>query len=344
MVPGSTYYYSNNNQLFLSYFIEKLSGMKLQLYFSKHIFVPLGMTDTFLDSLNGELSVQKSFVSAYWDYSNLQITPDGTPFAHGKITVTESNQGTLSGSGGVVSTIWDMARFYSSVFLANNVTLIKRIHIDEMIMSTGITGDFSSDIGTCRTWGLGMFLFFNTCIDSKTQKASCSACLPGTGNDYTWTEKDRVIAYYEGVVKAFTFTISYGENWTHPDGARFVSVAGRNNIVIDTNQDLYDTATLSVVGTIDQVTKGWPQYGLTIFTSLTNLITGYSGGYATAHAASSESNDLDTGTLVGVIFAVFIGFILVFGFWKWARGDCQTMKPHEKDISNDTSNRMHTTL
>jgi CubicO group peptidase (beta-lactamase class C family) len=157
-VPGSTYFYSNDNQLFLSYLIEKFSGMKLEQYFSKYIFQPLGMNDTFLDSLSGELSSQKDFVSGYFDYSDLIITPDGTPFAYGRISPTESNQGVLSGSGGVVSTVWDMAKFYASFFLANNVSLISNAHREEMITPSGISGSQQS-LGFCETWGLGTHIF-----------------------------------------------------------------------------------------------------------------------------------------------------------------------------------------
>jgi CubicO group peptidase (beta-lactamase class C family) len=157
--PGSTYFYSNENQLFLSYFIEKISGMKLEQYFNKYIFQPLGMNETFLDSLDGELSSQRNFVSGYFDYSDLTITPDGTPFAYGRILRTEGNQGVLSGSGGVVSTVWDMAKFYASFYLAKNVSIISDAHREEMITPSGISGNFSASVGICETWGLGKHIF-----------------------------------------------------------------------------------------------------------------------------------------------------------------------------------------
>jgi CubicO group peptidase (beta-lactamase class C family) len=94
-VPGTTYSYTNENQLFLSYFIEKISGMKLEIYFKEKIFEPLDMKNTFLDSLDGELSARTNLVSGYWDYTDL--TRSTSYFAYGKIQSTEAIQGVLSG-------------------------------------------------------------------------------------------------------------------------------------------------------------------------------------------------------------------------------------------------------
>ena len=69
--------------------------MKLEIYFKEKIFEPLGMENTFLDSLDGELSARTNLVSGYWDYTDL--TRSTSYFAYGRIQSTEAIQGVLSG-------------------------------------------------------------------------------------------------------------------------------------------------------------------------------------------------------------------------------------------------------
>jgi hypothetical protein len=127
-------------------------------------------------------------------------------------------------------------------------------------------------VGFCQAWGLGFFLYYNPCVVDGAP--SCSdACLT------TWTEVDRTAVWYEGQVKAFLFSTLYGENWTSPTGSRFVSVAARNNIVVNTTRAQHASARDAAVGTIDSLTKGWGQNGLSIMNCMQNWVTAYKGGF-----------------------------------------------------------------
>ena len=114
-VPGTTYSYTNENQLFLSYFIEKISGKKLEIYLKEKIFDPLGMKNTFLDSLDGELSARTNLVSGYWDYTDLTRTT--SYFAYGRIQSTEGIQGVLSGDYTHVDLAKILCFVYFSLFV-----------------------------------------------------------------------------------------------------------------------------------------------------------------------------------------------------------------------------------
>ena len=175
-----------------------------------------------------------------------------------------------------------------------------------------------------------MFMWYDACkVDGNL---TCNdACLD------IWTKKDRVIAYYMGQVKAFTFTVAYGENWTVPDGARFISVATRNNAVLNTTKSLYHSAKTSITGTLDQLTGSWNPSGSSQFTSFNNFITAYSGGYYSSGESSpssgGSSNDLSNAEIVGVILAAFFGSLILFKVYTWARGSIESSKHDTKETT-----------
>ncbi len=211
--PGSRYEYSNGNQIFLSYFVQKYGGMKFELYLQENILEPLGMHDTMLDVLNGELAAQPNFVSAYHDYTDLSTNPNGnSPFAYGKITVTEGNQGTLGGSGGMISTVWDMAKLYASLFVTKNASaVISQADLAAMMTPGGVSGDYiAMGLNSCETWGLGLFMYYNPCLD-VSGLPSCNCIDPNTGASKPkpegWNETDRISVFYQ-VRTALLFIIS----------------------------------------------------------------------------------------------------------------------------------------
>jgi CubicO group peptidase (beta-lactamase class C family) len=200
--PGSKYDYSNGNQIFLSYFVQKYGGMKFELYLKQNILDPLGMRDTKLDVLNGELAAQLNFVSAYHDYTDLSTNPNGnSPFAYGKITTTEGHQGTLGGSGGLISTVWDMAKFYASLFVTKNASaVISQANLMSMMTPNGVSGDFVAvGLSLCETWGLGLFMYYNPCRVNGLP--SCDCIDQGTGapkpKPEGWNETDRISVFYQ---------------------------------------------------------------------------------------------------------------------------------------------------
>ncbi len=79
--PGvnSTYEYANENFIILSYLIEKLSGISLQMYFRTKIFEPLGLSSTVFDPFGKAFQLVQSPAEEYYYFSDLNVGPQ--PFA-----------------------------------------------------------------------------------------------------------------------------------------------------------------------------------------------------------------------------------------------------------------------
>lgn len=130
--PGANYAYSNANYVLLSYLIEKLSGQKLEAYFSEQIFQKIGLKLTYYDPYAGGRFVHRGFVSQYANiYAQLAAPGDeevvSAAAANEELQTREYlatgtcapvvNSGALSGAGGVHSTAKDMHRVYKDLFL-----------------------------------------------------------------------------------------------------------------------------------------------------------------------------------------------------------------------------------
>ena len=79
--PGvnSTYEYANENFIILSYLIEKLSTMSLQMYFRTKIFEPLGLSSTVFDPYGKAFQLVQSPAEEYYYFADLNVGPQ--PFA-----------------------------------------------------------------------------------------------------------------------------------------------------------------------------------------------------------------------------------------------------------------------
>ncbi len=180
--------------------------MKFELYLQENILDPLGMHDTKLDVLNGELAAQPNFVSAYHDYTDLSTNPNGnSPFAYGKITVTEGNQGTLGGSGGMISTVWDMAKLYASLFVTKNASaVISQADLTAMMTPGGVSGDYiGMGLSSCETWGLGLFMYYHPCRVNGLP--SCNCIDPSTGASKPKPEGIFIVIFIFIVIVIFIF-------------------------------------------------------------------------------------------------------------------------------------------
>ena len=85
--PNARFHYCNTNYVLLALIIEKVSGLPYPVYMKKNIFDPLGMTHTFVHTMNDSLSVTQSYKpnGGLWtlDYSdgpygdkNIYSTPE----------------------------------------------------------------------------------------------------------------------------------------------------------------------------------------------------------------------------------------------------------------------------
>jgi CubicO group peptidase (beta-lactamase class C family) len=80
-IPGDEYLYSNTNYIFMAMVIEKVTGEKFALWMKNNIFLPLGLTKTYVEGIATKVvkgnatsykqQEDKSFCRAveYWDYS-----------------------------------------------------------------------------------------------------------------------------------------------------------------------------------------------------------------------------------------------------------------------------------
>lgn len=93
--PGTSYGYSNLNYRVLAYLVELVSGEPFDDYLGAEIFAPLGMHDT------------RAFVTA----GSSKVFDEGHVTAYGTSLRIPELAGSVSGSGGVVSTARDMARW-----------------------------------------------------------------------------------------------------------------------------------------------------------------------------------------------------------------------------------------
>ena len=53
--PGASFYYSNPSFMLAAYFVEKFSGLRLQVYLKRNIFDIVGLEHTYFDVFNGKM-------------------------------------------------------------------------------------------------------------------------------------------------------------------------------------------------------------------------------------------------------------------------------------------------
>lgn len=179
--PGTAWNYSVATDV-CGYLIQVISGMPLDEYFRRFIFEPLGMVDTFFTVPAGKVD---RFAACYQyqagDRFSLQDDPQASHFT--------SENGYLSGGGGLVSTIDDYYRF--AQVLANggaleNVRIIGRKTLEFMrlnhlpnsldLPSLAAAGSFSETPYDGTGFGLG----FSVKLDvAKSQTV-------GSPGEYGW--------------------------------------------------------------------------------------------------------------------------------------------------------------
>ncbi len=100
--PGERWFYLNEGYVLLGYIIEKCSGMTYQEYVKKHILDPLDMKRSFFHK--EEVDNDQDVATPYVITQAGERTPSTYPY------------GSLSGDGGLISNVLDLAK-YVSMFL-----------------------------------------------------------------------------------------------------------------------------------------------------------------------------------------------------------------------------------
>jgi CubicO group peptidase (beta-lactamase class C family) len=99
--PGSAYKYSNSNYALMGLILEKVSGNSLRFLLRDRLFQPLGMKDSFV----------------YRDYEDVSNVAVGYRYSEGKFIKSGTKRPIeLDGSGSVVSTLADLARWDASLY------------------------------------------------------------------------------------------------------------------------------------------------------------------------------------------------------------------------------------
>jgi CubicO group peptidase (beta-lactamase class C family) len=123
--PGSRYSYSNPGIIFLGRTIQTLSGDDFEVYVTKNILMPLGMTRTFFDVSPYHLVANRS--------NNYEVRKNGTTVANG----LDFDTGITVSNGGLNAPITDMAKYFAFLLgrgpgAGGPVPVLKRGSLEEL--------------------------------------------------------------------------------------------------------------------------------------------------------------------------------------------------------------------
>src|SRR5262245_22849461 len=142
--PGTKYSYSNPGVIFLGRIIELFSGDDYEVYITKNIFMPLGMTRSFFDRAPYHLVAHRSHSYVRNDEGLKEQRFD---FDTG---ITVSN-------GGLNAPLGDMTKWLT-FFIDGNDTILKRSSLDEMFTPQIRAADGEGGSGADVQAGLSSFI------------------------------------------------------------------------------------------------------------------------------------------------------------------------------------------
>jgi CubicO group peptidase (beta-lactamase class C family) len=194
--PGEQWLYGTSTD-WLGRLVESVSGQTLDSYFREHIFVPLGMTDTFFNVPDDK---QARVVTAH------RRQPDGSLVEQPRQSSRPVTQ--FNGGGGLSSTAGDYARLLqmllgdgqsngTRILRAQSVALmaanqIGRIGVPALkTAQPQLSEDFSFIADRRDKWGLG-FLITTRHVAGKRSAGSLS--WGGLNNTYFWIDRSRGVA------------------------------------------------------------------------------------------------------------------------------------------------------
>lgn len=140
--PGSAYKYSNSNYALMGLILEKVSGTSLRFLLRDRLFNPLEMF--------------RSFV--YRDYEDVSDVAVGYRFADGKFVKSGTKRPIeLDGSGSVVSTLEDLAKWDAALYTNFPLTsAMKAIAWAPTPLTTGKTSNYGTGWSTSIVNGMRM--------------------------------------------------------------------------------------------------------------------------------------------------------------------------------------------
>ncbi|HTS44344.1 MAG TPA: serine hydrolase domain-containing protein [Puia sp.] len=175
--PGEKWMYGLNMDV-LGYLVEKWSGMTLEDFFTRKIFKPLGMKDTYFN-----LPKEKgSRLVNFFDQDSTGVIKKQDKTFGGLLDMNFPLQktGYFSGGGGLCSTIYDYAIFLQMLLNGgeyNGVRLLS--HNTVRLMTINQIGDLSPNIGenaSSNKFGFGFFII----------SENGSRLTPSQAGTYSW--------------------------------------------------------------------------------------------------------------------------------------------------------------
>lgn len=250
------------------------------------------MTSTSQDNLAQQLAAQPNQVSNYYDYTDLSRSYEY--FAYGNAGSTEVNQGVQTGAGGFFSTASDMVRFYTSLFVTKNASSVISDEALAMMTEPVSISQNSSELG-CECFGLGMFMvYFPPCDLSNV--------------------RNRNYLYYQGVINAATATILMLDDWS-AKAEPIVSVALRNNAIMETTEANWNSALLDVTGNLTSIFAKYGMYkhGDSWMPAWNNAVYFQKTGepYPSSVSSSAECSDSDGGSDISLTTSELAACVIV---------------------------------
>ena len=211
--PGTAWEYGINTD-WLGVLVERLSGQRLADYFDEHIFMPLGMADTFYElpanKLDRSVMMMARAAEGLVPLPSFQPTP-----------MKKGSMAHYSGGGGLSSTVKDYGRVLQMLLNSGSLdekTLLKAETVNSMfqnnigdiqpaalatVMPTlSNTADMS--FGEKATFGLGLLLHTDGITGGRKANTGSWA---GLFNSYYWVDREagtygilgtQVLPFYEG--------------------------------------------------------------------------------------------------------------------------------------------------
>jgi CubicO group peptidase (beta-lactamase class C family) len=143
--PGSQYSYSNPGVIFLGRIIEALSGDDYEVYITKNIFMPLGMTRSFFDKAPYHLVDHRS---------HSYVRRDGTL----EEQRFDFDSGITVSNGGLNAPLGDMTKWLSFLMGSNGEQVLKRSSVEEMFTPQVRAKDGEGGSGDDVQAGLSCFI------------------------------------------------------------------------------------------------------------------------------------------------------------------------------------------
>lgn len=168
--PGSRYRYSNSNYVLLAKVVERVSGMKFSDFLKQHVFIPFGMSHTYLVSDPVSVTPNRAYGYSWTGQFTPQTAADST-YGNTGILSTVTDLGIWS------SKFWEPATTTPEVFAAMKkpgilrdgipITYASGLHVESFhgihyVEHTGAVPGFRSDALVFPAQKLSIILLANT--------------------------------------------------------------------------------------------------------------------------------------------------------------------------------------